>query len=126
MFKVQLTPLDSNESIPLDSNDEQFIVLNSEQLNSKKENNGNGGNDENDENESSEEDEVEEIFKELEPDQYTIYLQSQPRQNIKEALDEKIVLPFLMGAFVNGELDVEMCKKLGDTHSRRKLFRKFL
>lgn len=75
---------------------------------------------------SSDEEEVEELFKEFEPDQYVVYLQSEPKQNIKDVFDEKTVLPFLMGSFVNGELDIDMCKNLPNRTSRRKLFRKLL
>ena len=79
---------------------------------------------EDEESDSTEEDQVEDIFEYLEPQQYVIYIQEEPRQNIKEAVDEKIIMPYLLGAFINQKLDPKLCKMLATPHSRRKLFRK--
>jgi hypothetical protein len=43
---------------------------------------------------------------------------------IKDIADQKVVCPYLLGAFVNGELDIGQVAKLKDRKSRRKLFKK--
>ena len=46
----------------------------------------------------------------------------QQRLNSKMLFDHKIVSPYLMGVFVNGQLDTNQCAMLKDRKSRRQLF----
>ena len=84
-----------------------------------------GDEDKNDEDdEDTTEEELDIVFKNVAPNTYKEYQESDQMKDIKTVFDEKIVMPFLFGSFINGELSVEQCQSLGDIDQRRKLFRK--
>jgi len=64
---------------------------------------------------------VEALVTDINPDLLTGYNgQDTP---IKEYVDQKIVSPYLLGGFVNGELDISQVARLSNRTSRRKLFK---
>lgn len=76
----------------------------------------------------TDDDEVEEMLGDLEPGLHAVYHQTHTGggKNVKHYADEKMICPYLLGAFVNGELSIEQVAKLKDESSRRKLFRQLL
>ena len=80
---------------------------------------------ENDDDYSTSDDELEDFV-----DEYGLGMWEQHMQNggskkdIKKFIDEKIVMPYLLGGFVNGEIDtLDKVSKLKNEHTRRHLFK---
>ena len=93
--------------------------------------------DENNENEdkdeSSDDEEILLMIDEIEPDLLALYRAqsgggnvNDETKNVKQFADEKIVSPYLLGSFVNGELSIPQVAHLKDRRSRRRLFRELV
>jgi hypothetical protein len=71
---------------------------------------------------STDDEVLETMFVELSPDKYHVHKHDPSEPSIKKSVDDHLINPFLLAAFVNGQLSPEHCKDLADRKSRRKLF----
>lgn len=71
---------------------------------------------------SSDEEEVIRMINEFDPDLLK-QAGGKKLKQLKKLADKKMVSPYLLGSFVNGELTIPQVAQLGDRRSRRRLFK---